>query len=246
MGRRLGRAWRYGARAGTQPTAHRGVHHQQSGQRLPWVLMLGASVLFSVFPLVVDFNVGPSDSPWLFQIGLSTGRVAGAVGFVALFCPQLYERKRLQWIARRMFIWSVLWKPDDGTLERRRQRRSVRLLLVVSAAQMNLAVFAWSTRFVDTAVTTIVYSVWPVLFVAAMASQYSPTKKHGGRYGRLTVGNTGAMLVAFAGVALVTWGAVGAPNMGGGWSLTIGVVSALVAAGGRWRETLMPQVTALR
>ncbi|MDE0132975.1 MAG: hypothetical protein OXM62_06040 [bacterium] len=169
----------------------------------PAVVYLLAVLGLSAFPLVVDWGLGAGDNPWLFQTWLVIGKTLSFVAVAALFYRDVTaEPGTVAWLLRRSFDWSALWKPSCDA-ERRTQRRAVGLIAVCSLNRLHDGLFAWSTQFVDAAVSAVVHSVWPILFIVLISRDY----RH--RYTRVSPAKWVLVAAAFAGVSTAITGASG-------------------------------------
>ena len=94
-------------------------------------------------------------------------------------------------------------------------------------------VFVMSTRFVDTAVTTILNGAWAIMFVLILANDYKPKQGTTGRYRKLQRSDWAWLLLAFGSVSLVVWGATpptGGVLDAGAFRTTVGVILGLATA----------------
>ena len=110
----------------------------------------------------------------------------------------------------------------------RLDRRAIWFLLG-TVSGLDYALFAWSSRHVDVAVTTVLFETWPLFLVFLMALLY----RGAGRYRRPTPALVLLLVVGFGGCGLVVssqHGGLGGVFGFGVHHLTLGVGLALLAA----------------
>ena len=96
--------------------ADTGGRRALSGKHNAGLLMIAGVALYSLFPLVVDMSMGAHDSPWMFQMGSSAGKVVSVTLYLAAFYPRLFDKERLLWLGKWVLDWSVLWRPRRAPL----------------------------------------------------------------------------------------------------------------------------------
>ena len=174
-------------------------------------LMLVFVVWQSFMPLVVAWGAG--DSPFIFnaawRVGTST---AYALILVVAFRRELFNRE----------TWKLIC-----------DRRNLAMLLAWMVSFLDLALYAWSTQFVDVSVTAVLFETRPIFLVILTAYLF----KAEARYRKIT-----AKTVLFFGGAILGMASVIASQAGGfgsffsadadGWiNLAAGVALALCAIG---------------
>ena len=173
--------------------------------------MLGFVVTYSLVPLVIDKGLDGTN-PLLFNAGLSVGKIIGVTAWIAVTCrAAIFNRDVFRLIRARTFS---------------------KAMLLGSTSHFTYALFAWSTTFVDTAVSTIVYETWPVLYMVGLTRLMSHSDGQP-RYRKLLVGDYALCAVAFIGLAFVTVGTSSIENNPAGSHVgyqTLGVALSLCAA----------------
>ena len=143
---------------------------------------LVAVVGISVLPLVMVM-VGAPDSPLLFGAFLSVGTSVGSLAFLAgRYRAQLRDRNILALIRRNLASWPILFVLG-GTFE--------------------FTFFAWSTRFVDPSVATILWGSWPIIFVFLLRRIFSGSRARPSRYKKITPSLVLLMVLSLVGLAFV-------------------------------------------
>ena len=106
-------------------------------------LMLGYVALQSLVPLFVAY--GAEGSPFAFNAAWRVGGLIGyAVILLALFRREVFSGE----------VWKVVWS------------RAVSLaMLLWVVGSLDLAVYAWSTQYIEVAVATALFETWPIFFV---------------------------------------------------------------------------------
>ena len=136
-----------------------------------------AVVGFSLVPMVVHF-AGGAQSPFLFNFWLRIGISIGCIVFLlALFAKDLLDIANLLLILRSARSWLIVLAAVGGTLE--------------------YTFFAWSVQFIDIAVATILFRIWPICLVFLLAWLY----REAGRYRKITI--TTVLLVCLSLVGFV-------------------------------------------
>ena len=127
--------------------------------------MLITVVTSSLLPLVV-YLAGGSGSPFLFNSGLRAGVCVGCLMFLVTFYRGVFfNRDALDLIRRRVFTW-----PNN------------KLLIGAIIHAFDFALFAWSVKFIDIAVSAILFETWPVFMIFFAARLF----KDEGRYQKIT------------------------------------------------------------
>ena len=137
-----------------------------------------AVVGFSLVPMVVHF-AGGDQSPFLFNFWLRIGISIGCIVFLlALFPRDLLDVANLLLILRSVRSWLIVLAAVGGTLE--------------------YAFFAWSVQFIDIAVATILFRIWPICLVFLLAWLY----RESGRYRKITIMTVLLFCLGLAGFVL--------------------------------------------
>lgn len=136
----------------------------------------------SILPLAMVV-VGAPDSPFLFGAFLSAGTSVGALVFLAArYRPQLRDPELLGLVRRNIVSWPIL------------------LILLGS---FEFTFFAWSTRFIDATVATILWGCWPILFVFLLQRIFSSRAARPARYRKITPSLVILMFFSLIGLAYV-------------------------------------------
>ena len=151
---------------------------------VPASYMVGFVAIFSFVPLVIDKGLNGSN-PFLFNAGLAVGKIIGVLLWIAVACP------------------SVIF--NRNVLDLVRHRILSKAMLLGSTSHFMYALFAWSTIYVDTAVSTIVYETWPILYMALLI-RLSARGTGPSRYRKLSIFDYSLCGLAFLGLAYVTLG----------------------------------------
>lgn len=193
-----------------------------------------AALLFSSVPVAIHLTVERTD-PFLFNAAQWVGLLAAfaaycAVSFRATFGPGLSLSSVLSRAlrveasdSRRAKLRAVaLARPAvsadrteagtrGGDAAARLPGGGLRRLLcpfaVMVIAHANYAFYVWSARYIDIAVTTAVYEVWPAVMVVAL-SRYDAVAA-AGRGRRISAAKKMLMVAAFAALAFVILGQAG-------------------------------------
>ena len=173
--------------------------------------MIGYVFIFSWVPLIIDFGLAGSN-PLLFNAGLAIGKVLGVGIWLVIACRQIIlDQEVLRLILSRTFS---------------------KALLLGSIAHMTYALFAWSTSYVDTAVSTIIYETWPILYIFLLTKLIS-TADNKSRYRSLSLMDYILCILAFCGliyVILGTYSSQGAESSNYVPYQVLGIVLAIAAA----------------
>lgn len=179
-------------------------------QMVAAVLMLGYVVLMSFVPLFVAYGGG--DSPFIFNAALGVGMSAGCAMILLIFF-------------RGMVFSGEVWK---AVLSR---ALSLAMILWV-VGSFDLALYAWSTQFIDVVVAAALFEVWLISLVVLTGWLF----REEGRYRRITPYTIFLFVAALIGIASVIVsqaGGIGTFILAdtGRVNLAIGVALALGAAG---------------
>ena len=171
--------------------------------------LMGFAVLgWSCVPLVVAMGAGEGLSPFKFNAFYKLGMAIGCVlALLALYRVLLFDRavwrvffRRL--LSRNMFLWML--------------------------AFLDLGFFAWSTRYVNISVTTVLFEVWPVVMVVMTAWLFRFDKRY-----RIVNGRTVFLFgIAFLGVGSVVYSQAGSaifPIGESGVEFGVGVLLVVIA-----------------
>lgn len=172
---------------------------QSTQFKATFFVILGA-FLGSLFALMVD--VVPQEGPFLFTASLLTGDVMGTILFCLIFHRNLFRQKSvIRFFAQRVFPINALWARQD-TFPYQRHRMFAWLVIWGTFARFFPAIYIWSTYYIDTAITAILISTWPILQVLILSRQ----SRGLGRYNRIGGHNLALLLFAFTGIAFVVLG----------------------------------------
>ena len=186
-------------------------------------LMTLAVLGYSVVPLFVAWGNG-GENPILYSAAWGIGTAAGCALVLTFFWRSLtYSEDVWKLAAGKTFSKSMLF-------------------WVVSC--FTVALYAWSSRFVDVAVTAALYEIYPVLFIALASRLF----KSESRYRKITASSVILFAIAFVGAVFVILSQSGgwdvysstltaAPlSLAAGVGLTLGAaaISSLTAYGFKW------------
>ena len=146
------------------------------------IYMMVSVIGISVLPLAIVM-VGAPESPLLFGAFLSAGTSAGSLVFlVTRYGAQLRDRHILALIKKNLVSWPIFFVLF-GTFE--------------------FTFFAWSTRFVDATVATILWGSWPIIFVFLLSRIFSHRRARTNRYRKITPSLVLLMVFSLIGLAYV-------------------------------------------
>ena len=200
------------------------MNGRMSRNKIAASLALGRVSLHSLFPLLVVFGAG--ESPFLFNAGWSLGIALGCAAILALAFPRLLADKNVRAALRRktlslpMILWMSNW--------------------------LWIAFYAWSTQYVNVAVSAALYETWPIALVLLVGALFSAND----RYAKLNPKSLGVFAVAAVGASLTIASEAGgfdamlgdfnALRLTKGASLTFAAVglSAMSAFGFKWTADL--------
>ena len=175
------------------------------------VYMMSAVVAFSLLPVLLAWGAA-ADAPFLFNAGFRLGTGIGyALFVVAFYQPILRDRNVLTLIVRHSLKWSMLF-------------------IVIN--YFEFAFFAWSTQFINIAVTVILFETWPIFTIFLMARLLNQERF----YRTISVGTILSIVVSFAGFLFVVASQFGGSAFFSGTfdisalKLAIGVALAAAAA----------------
>ena len=207
-----------------------------SGSRnLTAVAYMGASVVAASFvPLVVSRS-GGAEAPFLFNSLLRVGVSAGSLIFLLLiFRHTLFDSQNLSVVRDHVLAW-----------------KHNKFLILAVITNLNYVMFAWSVKFLDIAVSSVLFDTWPTLVIFLTAWLF----RKSGRYRPLSkymVFLTSVSLVGFL-FGLLSQnpggGGVGGTLTGstliGGGLVALGVLSsAFLAFGIKWGADLGSELVA--
>ena len=178
-----------------------------SRNRVAAALMLIAVVGSSLMPLLVA--VGGDDSPFLFNMALVIGNGLGSAVILLIAYRQLLF-KRSVW---RLIGSRILSVP----------------MLIWVISYLDLAFYAWSTQFIDIAISAVLFETWPILLILLTGWLF----RRESRYRKLSLRTLLLLGVAFLGVIpVIASQAEGLGSVEGSslYALTLGIALALVAA----------------
>lgn len=140
--------------------------------------MLLATLCYSLVPLLL-VALGGTESPFLFNAVYRFGAVIGAGVFLFVFYREFILSGS---------VLALIW--------RRLKNRTIVLVIV---PYFGYTAFAWSVRYVDVSLTTIVQEIWPVLFI--LFTERLMRKEN--RFRRPSLGQIGLVAFCFIGFAFV-------------------------------------------
>ena len=186
--------------------------------------MLLTVIGFSLLPLLVAIG-GGTESPFLFTAGVSLGTGLGSALFLAVAFGQ---------VLRKPSVLALIW-----------QRLPSWALFLVIVDQLDYALFAWSTRYLDYSVVAILFQTWPIFLIVLTAILYRAQA----RYHKITFVMVWLLITGFVGFAFVTasqsgglgnWDSSQLSDTAIGLALIISavMVAALPAFGFKWGTDL--------
>ena len=142
------------------------------------VYMMMAVVAFSLLPVLLAWG-DAADRPFLFNAGFRLGTGIGyAILVIAFYMPILRDTNVLTLIVQHTMKWSMLF-------------------IVIN--YFEFALFAWSTQFINIAVTVILYETWPIFTIILMARLLNQENF----YRRISPGIMLSIVVSFTGFLFV-------------------------------------------
>ena len=148
------------------------------GDRAASFSMLLATFCYSFVPLLL-VALGGTESPFLFNAVYRFGAVIGAGVFLFAFYREFILSGS---------VLTLIW-----------QRLKNRTIALVIVPYFGYTAFAWSVRYVDVSLTTIVQEIWPVLFILFTER----LMRRENRFRRPTLGQIGLVAFCFIGFAFV-------------------------------------------
>ena len=184
-------------------------------QRRPLYLMLLAVLFFSKNPILIDLTLGTTDA-FFYNAGICLGIAIGVVIYLLLFHKSfITNRRSLSVIYQNILKWKSLFTPGFSSASRLKRTMAITMIWLF-IGRFDFAFFAWSTKYVDTTITTITYNMWPILYVLLL-SRYDTSGKgpemRPARYHKITVENLVVFSFAFAGIAILIVGTTGYANL---------------------------------
>ena len=155
---------------------------QVERSRTAAIYVMVSVIGISVLPLAMVM-VGAPESPLLFGAFLSAGTSAGSLVFlVTRYGAQLRNRRILGLIKKNLVSWPIFFVLF-GTFE--------------------FTFFAWSARFIDATVATILWGSWPIIFVFLLSRIFSHKRARTRRYRKITPSLVLLMVFSLIGLAYV-------------------------------------------
>ena len=160
---------------------------QGQPKRAPALMILGAVGAVSLWPLLVD-STSSGTNPFLFNALVIAAQALALGLYLRVLHADLLRGDgpagRLIRKPSSMFGWPLVW---------------------LAVGQLQFAMFVWSTRFVDTAISVALIQLWPFLFILMMTGQ---SARVGGtrpslEYRRLTGEKTTILLFVLVGFVFV-------------------------------------------
>ena len=194
-------------------------------------LMVLAVFCWSFMPLFIAW--GSDDSPFIFNAAWKLGAATVCIIFLMVVYRSLIFRGD---------VWSVVWRRiADWSL----------LFWVIS--YFSVALYAWSTQFIDVSVTAVLYEVYLILLVLVTGRLF----RNEGRYRKITPLGIFLFILALAGVACVIASQTGGLGVFSdtasmslsslviGFALALGTVflATMSAFGFRWAADLASDLT---
>lgn len=215
--------------------------------------MLLSVLSISLIPLIIDQALG-DHSPFLFNAGIALGNVIGLTVFLLLFYRRLIlDRSTITTILHRSLSWGSIWRrppniSSEQTYELRRQQRFIWSMILGATSQLAYACFGWSTQFVDSTITTILFGTGPIFGILLMARIIkNPDKTY--RYYAITKETLVILTFAFIGLAFLIAGTTGTsktisldPILYQLFGILLAILAAIIASlnafGFRWGKEL--------
>ena len=180
-----------------------------SRNRSAFFYMLGGVVAWSFAPLVIDFS-GGSVNPFLFNLIWKGSTAAGVLAFLLIRYRSLISQTAVRGLLlRRTYSWSFL---------------------LMAVGNLDVLLFIWSIEFIDVAVATIMFELWPLILIIFTLVLF----RSSGRFADTTIAIILPLIMAFVGLVFVTlsqgvWSAssIADSNI---HALAIGMVLASLAA----------------
>ena len=185
----------------------------------PWILALGGATLWSTVPLTIN-RLGISGNPLQANIGIAFGSAVGAMIMLSV-------GRRLRWFGSMSLRRTIaLYRSSVHTSAFRYHA----LIYIVSVS--NVALFAWSQQYIDTATAAVINEMYPIIPVF----YYSITSRHSNlfanRNDHVSARAWGLMSLVPIGLIFVIWGQLGTAPLGSttGLRTIIGAAIALCAS----------------
>ena len=173
--------------------------------RTAFYYMSAGVLAWSFAPLAIDLANG-SESPLLFNVLWKFGSLIGAVVFLlARYRHMLTDRVVLSTLWRRSRSWVLVW---------------------IALGHLDIALFAWSIRYVDVTIATVLFQSWPIFTTASTLILF----RGSGRFAGTTAAVILPLAVAFVGVGFLTEAAQsGEQNLVAGYQI-LGALLAIAAS----------------
>lgn len=195
---------------------------QQRDNRGAVKFMVIATLGYSFVPLLIALG-GGVENPFLFNGCLTLGLVLSYLPYLLVKHRELLTSPRLLPLIReRIFPSGRVFSVSGLAM----------LLMIVN--NFEFAVYAWSARFVDIALSAVLFETWPILLVLLTVWLYRTDIRRHIRYQSLNISLLTLMVVGFVGFVFVVLSQEGTLLGLGGIHLTnliIGVVLAVIASG---------------
>ncbi len=158
------------------------VSSQVDRSRTAAIYLLVSVLGISVVPLAIVV-AGAPDSPFLFGAFLSGGTSLGALAFLRARYGSLLRDPRIFALIRRNVVsWPIFF---------------------VLLGTFDFTFFAWSTKFIDATVATILWGCWPIIFVFLLSRVFGSRQAGPSRYRRITATLVVLMIFSLIGLAYV-------------------------------------------
>ena len=189
---------------------------------------------FSLLPAIVA--LGARDAPFLFATGLRVGAVTGFILFLILFYRDLFFSLNTWKMVGSRLIRSPL-------MIRGRLIHSPLPIVLATIGHLEFTFFALSTHYIDIAVATVIFEIWPILLIwlsGRILSRYNVTSRE--VYFLSVLGFIGIVFVILSefhgDVGLASWFSqmLGESQLGLGFALIFIalIIAPLGAFGLRW------------